>query len=193
MIKATGVILAGGKSSRMNYNNKAFLKYKGKSFIEHMLDKIHECNEKIIVADNFELYQFEGVKNVADIHKDMGPLCGLYTALIESKNEKVIVMTVDTPCLSRELLQHMMERCHGYDGIVPKVENKFQPLCAVYDKSCVPIIEESLKNGNRKIQRVFKELNLYYMDETEVAMFGSAVEIFRNVNTPEEYQYLCRA
>ena len=52
MINKTLAILAGGKSSRMNYNNKALLKYKEKNFIEHIIDAGKDYKEIIIISNN---------------------------------------------------------------------------------------------------------------------------------------------
>ena len=52
MINKTLAILAGGKSSRMNYNNKALLKYKEKKFIEYIIDAGKDFKEIIIISNN---------------------------------------------------------------------------------------------------------------------------------------------
>ncbi len=84
MINKTLAILAGGKSSRMNYNNKALLSYKEKKFIEHIIEAGKEYKEIIIVSNNIEEYKDFNVRVVKDIYKGNGPLSGIHSALINS-------------------------------------------------------------------------------------------------------------
>ena len=66
MINKTLAILAGGKSSRMNYNNKALLSYKEKKFIEHIIEAGKEYKEIIIVSNNIEEYKEKNSENLID-------------------------------------------------------------------------------------------------------------------------------
>ncbi|MGL5752308.1 MAG: molybdenum cofactor guanylyltransferase, partial [Paraclostridium sp.] len=107
MISKTLAILAGGKSSRMNYNNKAFLRYKEKSFIEHIINAGRDFDEIIIIANDKKAYGNYNLKVVEDIFEDKGPLGGIHSALINSKYDKVLCIACDMPLIKREILNKM--------------------------------------------------------------------------------------
>jgi|LGVF01.1.fsa_nt_gb molybdopterin-guanine dinucleotide biosynthesis protein A len=188
MNKATAIILAGGKSSRMNYNSKALLEYNGKKFIDIMLEKIVDFDEKMIVTKKENQFVYQGVKNIIDIIPDKGPLCGIYSGLLKSKNEIVAVLPCDTPFLNGDFLKHMVEVLKEYDAVIPKNGEYYQPLCAVYSKKCINVIEEALKKGIKKPIDIYKDLNIRYITIEEVEMFGRYDLIFKNINTREEYE-----
>ena len=82
MINKTLAILAGGKSSRMNYNNKALLSYKEKKFIEYIIEAGKDYKEIIIISNNLQEYKGFNLRVVEDIYKGNGPLSGIHSALI---------------------------------------------------------------------------------------------------------------
>lgn len=104
MINKTLAILAGGKSSRMNYNNKALLIYKEKTFIENIINAGKDFDEIIIIANNKEDYKNLHLKVYADIYVGNGPLSGIHSALKNSKNNKVLCIACDMPLVSKETL-----------------------------------------------------------------------------------------
>lgn len=134
MINKTLAILAGGKSSRMNYNNKALLSYKEKKFIEHIIEAGKEYKEIIIVSNNIEEYKDFNVRVVKDIYKGNGPLSGIHSALINSSTDKVLCVACDMPLITKDTLNIIGNHSEEYDVLVPKVNEKMQPLCSIYSK-----------------------------------------------------------
>ena len=65
-INKTLAIMAGGKSSRMNYNNKALLSYKEKTFIENIIEAGKNFKKVVIVANNKEIYRDFNVDVISD-------------------------------------------------------------------------------------------------------------------------------
>lgn len=185
-MKNTAIILAGGKSRRMG-QNKAFLTYKEKSFIEAMLDKFIGFNERIIVANSPSLYEFEGVKTIQDIYPSKGPLCGLYTGLKEMSGERAVVVTVDTPLLTKEVLSFIYDYESDADCIIPVVDGRWQSLCAVYNKSALDIIEKAVEADERKVRLVLDRLSVDLIAEESLIKYGDPRVLFSNVNTPEDY------
>ena len=80
----TGIILAGGKSSRMG-TDKGFVMYKNKAFIQHIIEAIHPLVDEIIIVSNNPDYDVFKLKRVNDIIENAGPLAGVYTGLFESE------------------------------------------------------------------------------------------------------------
>ena len=79
----TGIILAGGKSSRMG-QDKGLLMLNGRTFMSHIIEALEPVVSDIIIVSNNSDYDIYKLKRVADILKDSGPLAGLYTGLFLS-------------------------------------------------------------------------------------------------------------
>ena len=152
MINKTLAILAGGKSSRMNYNNKALLTYKEKRFIEHIIEAGKDYKEVIIISNNLEEYKGFNLQIVEDIYKGNGPLSGIHSALINSTTDKVLCIACDMPLITKETLNIIGSYQEEYDVLVPKVSERLQPLCGVYSKNIISKIEEATKENNNKLQ-----------------------------------------
>lgn len=188
MINKTLAILAGGKSSRMNYNNKALLSYKEKTFIEHIIDAGKNFKEIIIVANDNELYKDFNLRVVEDIYKGNGPLSGIHSALKNSTTEYVLCIACDMPLTKMEVLDFLGSYKEDYDVLIPKYEDKLQPLCAIYSKRLEDKIEKSLIHNENKLQRFIMNQNYKVIEGLEKRRFDE--KDFLNVNTPVEYKEL---
>lgn len=185
-MKRTVIILAGGKSSRMG-ENKAFLKIENTSFIESILNKFEDYDQRIIVADDTSLYQYPEVDTLTDIYPNCGPLCGLYTGLMHSRNERNIVVTVDAPFLNEALLSYLTDQLDIYDVVVPVVDGGQHPLCSAYSKNALTVIGSAVEAGVRKVKRVYDDLRVLEVFEDDLKRFGDLKLFFKNINTPEDY------
>lgn len=189
-MKATAIILAGGKSSRMKYKNKAFLEYGGKSFIDIAIDKSKIFEETIVVTNTPEYYDMKEVMVVKDIIPNSGPLGGIYTGLKYSNHHVAVVFPCDTPLISEHLLKYYVEISEGYHAVISKVDGFFQPLCAVYTKDCEELFGESLRNGETKLPNLFNKMKIRYTSREEIEKFGDYETMFKNINTKTEYEWL---
>lgn len=183
----TLIILAGGQSRRMG-ENKAFLKVASETFIESLLKKFESYEDRIIVANDPLLYQFEGVKTVKDIYPNMGPVCGLFTGISEAHNDTCVVLTVDTPFISVELMEHLSSMVESVDAVIPVIKGQEHPLCAVYKKSALKTLKNALDRDERKVRKVLEELTVRVVSESEISQFGEANYLFQNINTPDDYK-----
>ena len=184
----TLAILAGGKSSRMNYNNKALLPFKEKTFIEHIIEAGENFKEVIIVANDKELYERFNLRVVEDVYKGNGPLSGIHAALKNATTEYVLCIACDMPLVSSEVLDYLGSYNETYDVLVPKYKDRLQPLCSIYNKSIVDQIEESLINNENKLQKLITSLNYKVVEGLEHRDFKE--EDFLNVNTTGEFDEL---
>lgn len=183
MINKTLAILAGGKSSRMNYSNKAFLKYNEKSFIERIIEAGKDFQEIIIVSNNKEVYSEFSLKVVEDAYKEQGPLGGIHSALVNCRTDYCLCVACDMPFVSREVLNKLAGEEEKYEVVVPKVNNRLQPLCAIYSKSILRVVEESLERKENKLQKLIMSLDYKIIG-------GFSDKEFSNINTVEEYKVL---
>lgn len=183
MINKTLAILAGGKSSRMNYNNKAFLSYKDKTFIEHIISCGKDYKEVIIVANDESLYKRFNLRIVKDLYIGNGPLCGIHSAIKNSSTDKVLCVACDMPLINENILNTLGNYKGDYDVLVPKVDNRLQPLCSIYSKDILEDIECSLNKNENKLQKLITSLDYKIIEGFEAFEFS-------NINTPEEYKDL---
>ena len=188
MINKTLAILAGGKSSRMNYNNKALLNYKEKRFIEHIIEAGKDYKEVIIISNNLEEYKGFNLRIVEDIYKGNGPLSGIHSALTNSTTDKVLCIACDMPLITKETLNIIGNYDEEYEVLVPKVGGRLQPLCGVYSKDIIPKLEEAIKQNNNKLQLLIKTLNLKVIEGDINSKFIE--QDFFNINTEKEYREL---
>ncbi|HAB53627.1 MAG: hypothetical protein A2315_08270 [Ignavibacteria bacterium RIFOXYB2_FULL_35_12] len=90
----TGIILAGGKSSRIG-QNKALLDLSGKKIIEIIYERISQsCNEIMIISNTPEDYQFMGLKIYKDIFPGLGPLAGIHSGFFIQIPIKILLSPV---------------------------------------------------------------------------------------------------
>lgn len=149
----TGIILAGGQSSRMG-SDKGLMLYKGKPFIAHIMEALQPIVSDIIVVSNSINYNQFHAKCVVDIMKNEGPLGGLYTGLYHSKTALNVVLSCDVPLVTKELLTVLItEVSDDFDIVQVAVHGSTNPLLAIYKKDCMASCLEALKAGERRLRK----------------------------------------
>ncbi len=187
-LEVTGIILAGGKSSRMG-RNKALLDFGGRSIIEHTADLFKSIFPEIILVTNTpDEYVNLGIKIVTDIFPGKGSLGGIYTGLFHSSHDYSFIASCDMPFLRRELIEFLISLKDGYDVIVPRLKDGHEPLHAVYSKKCLKQIEMTMNKGDLRIIGFYPEVRIREVSEEELAPFNPEPSSFMNINTPKEYE-----
>ena len=182
----TAFILAGGKSTRMGAD-KAFVELQGRTLLERALELARGvAGEVRIVGDRAKFAAFAPV--VEDAFPGCGPLAGIHAALRASSTDLNLMLAVDLPLISPELLQYMVARARGAPATVTAAlaNGGWQPLCAVYRREFADAAEQALRAGKYKIAPLFAPNCTQRVSEQELADAGFSADIFRNVNTPEE-------
>jgi len=181
-----GFLLAGGKSSRMGAD-KAFLDFAGQTLLDRALAVMGAvCDSVTIVGDPAKFAKYGSV--VADIFSGCGPLAGIHAALAHSPAELNLMLAVDMPFVSRELLAFLFAAAADNDAIitVPRDGKGLQPLCAVYRRAFARVADLALQQGRYKIDALFDQAPVQAVAEEELLAAGLSAEMFRNLNTPEE-------
>ncbi len=183
----TGIILAGGKSSRMG-RDKGLLRWRGRPLVAHALDLLRPLCDHLILSANDPAYEAFGVPVVPDRWHDRGPLGGLATGLRHSSTTHNLIIPCDTPLLNRELLHHILARSTGYRAVVPVHEDgKVEPLCGYYSKETLPAIEEQLRQGDNRITRLLEKIpTLYLKMDASLPFYHD--DLFLNINTPADLE-----
>jgi molybdopterin-guanine dinucleotide biosynthesis protein A len=168
--------------------DKAFLKVGGVPMIERILGALRSVFQNIIIVTNSpQSYGAYDVDVTTDAFDKRGPLTGIYSGLLKSKDEYNFVVACDMPWLSPGLMQYMASLSEGYDIVVPAAGGLFEPLHAVYRRGLAPIIEEQIRLEKRRIQELFGTQRVRYVAEEEIERFDPLRRSFKNLNTPEEY------
>jgi molybdopterin-guanine dinucleotide biosynthesis protein A len=179
----TAIILAGGKSSRMG-TDKAFVLFRGKKLIEHAIDIASEVTHSIIVVSRHAGYEMPGVTIVNDILPGCGPLGGLHAGLSASATDWNLLLGCDMPFITRDFLSFFLAATRESDALVPVHNGMPEPLCALYHKSCLPVIESLLLKNEFKMQNAVKKMNAGFIPVPENKFDASM--LFRNFNSPED-------
>jgi len=188
-----GFVIAGGKSSRMGAD-KAFLDFGGQTLLDSALAVMGAVCERVaIVGDPARFAKYESAKYkavVADIFSGCGPLAGIHAALVHSPAELNLMLAVDMPFVSKELLGFLFAAAADEDNhaivTVPRTSHGFQPLCAVYRREFSTTAEEALRAGKYKIDAAFSGVAIRVIEEAELAAAGFSEQSFFNMNTPQD-------
>lgn len=179
-----GLILAGGKSSRMGVH-KGLLTFEGETFVERLIKELKKEAGQVFLSYGEETYAvYEGCQLIFDEAKDCGPIGGLYTGLKACKSEELMVAACDMPFLKAELFSWLKEQLGEFDGVVPTASGKVHPLAAIYKKSALPILKEQIEGGKYCLREALKRLNIAYADVSERENFK---RMLQNINTAAEY------
>jgi molybdopterin-guanine dinucleotide biosynthesis protein A len=184
-MKITGIILAGGKSSRMG-TDKALLQINGHSFLQHCHDVLIKLCDEIIISSSNQAHELNNTLRVADIYPEKGPLGGLHATLSASKNDINLCLSVDTPFVTVDFLRWMLNQQKDDKSFFIKEGGRFHPLIGVYHKSAVALTEVALKNNSLRTTELVKHLP---HDWQHLEVYGDYnFGMLANINTQEEYE-----
>ncbi len=184
----TVAIQAGGRSERMG-RDKARVLLAGRPLITHVLDRVARLGAEVLVTTNApERLAFLGVRLSSDEQPGAGALAGLRTALRAASHETVLVLACDLPFVCLPLLEHMLKLAPQADAVVPRWRGEFEPLHAVYRRSCLTAIDRSLAEGRQRMISFFPAVRLTVVEEDQVATYDPQGLTFFNVNTPDDLQ-----
>ncbi len=182
----TGIILAGGKSSRYG-TNKAFVEMNGTRLIERVIRVMEPLfGHLIIITNTPHEYAYLQLPMVEDLIKGLGPLGGIYTGLESISDEAGFFVACDMPFLNGGLIRHMVEMREDFDVVVPKIDWKIEALHAIYAKRCLPAIRALIDAREYQIIKLFPKVRVKYLNEGEIRRFDPELKSFLNINRPEE-------
>ncbi len=186
----TGVILSGGKSSRMGMN-KALLKIGEITIIEKIAKLLESTFEKVILITNTpEDYEFLGIPIFEDLFKNKGPLAGIHSALKNSTKNKIFVLPCDMPLITKDLIAYIVNYNSEKPIIIYSVGGLLQPLVGVYSKQILKKLEYFLldNNSNKSFYKFFSFVQPEIIDPQTLPFYKK--EDFFNLNEIEDYQML---
>ncbi len=166
-MKFGAAILAGGKSTRFEGQNKALITVFGETILNRNIQTLQTLfDETHIVSNKANDFLNTGLPVFADVFKEIGPLGGIYTALMHSNCEAVFIFSCDMPFLSAELIKKIMEDFSKKDTqiLIPQILNKIEPLHAIYSTTILQTLKNHIINTEEyKIRLFFPKVQTSYL------------------------------
>lgn len=198
MIQADGLILAGGKSSRMGGHHKGSLTYKDETFTKILVRELKKEVQTVWLSYGREIKEYmNGCRIVRDIYNNSGPIGGIHAGLKVCGSDILLVAACDMPFLKIDLYYYLYEALSReemgdcfialaarYDGCVPVIDDRVHPLAAIYRKSAVKVLEEQIRDKNYCLRDALRKLDILYLDVTGESRF---IRMLQNINTVQEY------
>ncbi len=182
MRKFTGVVLAGGKSSRMG-EDKGLISVEGQAMVQASINLLKSVTERIIIISNNEVYEQFGYEVFKDILPNKGPMGGILTGLINSNTEDIICLTCDMPYLTDAVIDKLITYSEEGSPTIIQYKDRLQPLVGIYNRALIPQIQSDIENDKLKILKLLDEIEHQVLSllENEV---GS--KVFLNLNKKED-------
>ena len=186
------VVLAGGKSKRFG-EDKNQIKLGDKTLLEHVLSKINNKFEEILIVSshNLEIKKSENITIIPDCFDDFGPLAGVLSSMKWIKeNQKqykwVATFPSDTPFFDISIIEEYKKRININDSSLYfiKSNNKRHNIFGLWSIDLLDALEDDLKNNNfRKVEDWADKIGVKTID-IEVNEFDP----FFNINTKEDFE-----
>src|SRR5258707_6367463 len=185
MVDVTGVVLAGGRGSRMGGVDKGLQPFRGKPMVEHVIERFApQVGELLINANrNAEAYAKFGHRVIADeIEGFAGPLAGFERGLAHAQGALVVTAPCDSPFLPADLVARLRAALEaaGAELAVAKTGDQAHPVFSLMRRDVLPSLQRFLAGGERKIDRWYAALSV-----VEVS-FDDEADGFLNINTRDE-------
>ena len=166
-----GLVLAGGRSRRLGVD-KGLVQFDGMPLLRIVVERVAGvCREVAVAVDRPGRYEGLALpaRTVADESPGLGPLSGLQVGLRTCRTEHVLVAACDLPFLNVELLRHMAKVPRAYQALVPWQDGRWQPLHAIYARSCLEVVDAMAAAGGASMEELLGRLNVRRLDEEEMS------------------------
>ena len=174
------VIFAGGKSSRMG-QDKALLPFgEYTTLSEYQQARLSKLFKKVYISAKENKFNFK-TSIITDNYKESSPLVGIISIFETLKVDKIFILSVDAPFVTKEIIDRLINSNNRFDAVVAKSKSGVQPLCGVYKRSILPIAQEHLKNKNHRLSALLKKVDTQFVPFEDDALF-------LNLNHPHEYE-----
>jgi len=188
-VTVTGVVLAGGLSTRYAGRPKGLERVHGVRIIDRVRAALEPVVDDLLLIANDDAAGawLPGVRWERDVLRDVGSVAGIHAALVHAASP-VLVVAWDMPFVPATLLRALRDTGRDADAAVPESDSRrgLEPLCAYYTPACVSAIERRIAAGDRRVVAFYDDVNVARLTADRVAKFGDAALLFMNVNTPEE-------
>ncbi len=176
-------ILAGGKSSRMG-EDKGLKLLNGKPMIQYVIETISPYFSGIKINTGNTKYADLGYELIPDSIPEKGPMGGIYTALKNSSDSEVFIISCDMPFITPAVVNYLLDQPRNNNAIVASYNHEIQPLFGIYNQKIFPLIEEKINKNQLKMMDFLQEIQAEIVEMNEI----EKNLVFLNINTIEEFK-----
>ena len=179
----SGVVLAGGRSSRMGHD-KATIVLEGRTLLQRAIDLLAPHVDELLVIGDPAMHNDPLAVVVPDEQHGLGPLGGLVTALRKARHPLVVVVACDMPGLTGSFIERIQfELDHGLEAIVPGHDELIEPMAACYHRTCMAAFEQCIAQGRLKMSDALEQVHTMIVP-IQPGHNGWPEDLFRNINAP---------
>jgi molybdopterin-guanine dinucleotide biosynthesis protein A len=179
----TGILLAGGKSSRMG-QEKGLVEFRGKPLIQYGIELLSSFTGQIIIGSSNPDYLAFGCELIPDDVTGKGPAAGLAAVLNSSATPWNIVLACDLPFLEEEFIEKLLGATPNYMAVVPIHNGKIEPLAALYHRDLGSIFKEAVANDNLALRKILFTCRVNYLEIGQ--MIEKYPNLFVNLNSMDQ-------
>lgn len=185
----TGIVLAGGNSSRMG-TNKAWVMFNGKPLIDYAIEALLPVCNRVILSTN-QPTSHRNLEVWPDILPGKAPIVGIYSCLSRIQTNAAFVLSCDMPMVNSQFVQ-FLAACHRpeHQLTIPLHNtHQIEPLCAIYSATAIPPMYRAIASQNYKLYRLAQSLLANYIP-VEEAYPHYTPQLFSNINTQTDLHNL---
>jgi molybdopterin-guanine dinucleotide biosynthesis protein A len=180
----SAVLLAGGKSRRMG-EDKATILFRNVPLWKIQLDLLRKLQpQELLVSARIDPpWRPVDIQFVADEEPSRGPLSGVAAALSQIKTQHLLALAIDMPFMTGNYLCDLCQRTRPNCGVVPVIEDRFEPLAAIYPREAGLDLLAALSGSDFSLQSVIRKLIVarklqpIHVSEEEKAFFRNLNEL----------------
>jgi molybdopterin-guanine dinucleotide biosynthesis protein A len=190
----SAVILAGGSATRFNNSDKGLFELNGKPLLNHVIDAIKEIVDEVIIvtntqkrADTYAQIVSTKVSFVLDVAEAKGPLVGALTGFEAAHGEYTLLLPLDSPFVSKEVIELLFDLSAGKAAVVPRhTDMEIEPLHAVYNTAqALDITKKTLAQNQFDMCSMVEQLRgVRYVSTLVIEQLDPELKTFININTP---------
>ena len=183
----TGLILAGGRGTRMGSVDKGLQIFRGMPMAQHVTNRLRPQVSHLMINANRNLADYEAICTPVwpDAMADFpGPLAGLQTGLLHCQTPLLVTAPCDSPFVTLDLVSRLQSQLTAQHDIAVALTGtadnvQAQPVFCLVRTSLLPHLTNYLSNGGRKFDGWYATLSVAHVHFDEEAAF-------RNINTHDE-------
>ena len=152
-------ILAGGQSRRFGQNKALFI-WEGQSIIERVIAAIPPTSKIFLVTNSPEIYAHLKLPTIPDHYPGCGPLAGIHAGLQHSPHEWNFFLACDFPNLQASTITEILAAPREAQVTLPQTAEGVQPLCALWSKTTLAAVADTLQKQEYRVQTLLAKLRL---------------------------------